>query len=200
MVALIWDRTPLPTLMAVWHSSNDPYRPLRDQIHLLITAMRAQSVVVILALKYLHRLRAAPGKGFCPTDAFAEGQAQCHSTPPNLLAFFTTLLLAHKFYDEQQYTNSAWASVGGFPVRVANKLETAALDALGWKLGVGEAEYGGWLKTLEIIVSAGAGGGGVGGRVVRGVPGAGIAVRKRQAGDEVVDIPPASGVSKKQRL
>ncbi|KAJ3038688.1 hypothetical protein HDV00_000437 [Rhizophlyctis rosea] len=146
LVTLIWTpTTSLSSILQYWNTALDPHASLRAYIHTLLEATRVSSSVVILALKYLHRLRSRtlrrPSASVNPSL----------STPT--VAFLLCLVFSNKFADDERFTNTAWASVGGLSLKDLNAAERDALGLMGYNLCVSEGEYAEWLDFLVKVVA-----------------------------------------------
>ncbi|KAJ3155096.1 hypothetical protein HDU89_007286 [Geranomyces variabilis] len=109
--------------------------------HVLSTT-KVSSSVIVLALKYLQRI--------CTRKDAIRAASPLVTTKTNYkLAFLVSLVLANKFADDERFTNAAWASVADYSVETLNRAEFDALDAIEFKLTVGETEYTKWLETVD---------------------------------------------------
>ncbi|KAI8800432.1 hypothetical protein BJ742DRAFT_72071 [Cladochytrium replicatum] len=141
--------SPIPPLLV----NSRRHLALRSFCERIFLSTRLSPPVVILALRYVHRL---------VMRASATSAAPCYfpSTLPTGLKLsprallIVSLLLANKFLEDQRYSNATWARLGGLPLEEINRAERECLAALAYDLTVSEAEYAAWLKELEGIVDA----------------------------------------------
>ncbi|KAJ3157595.1 hypothetical protein HDU86_003247 [Geranomyces michiganensis] len=108
----------------------------------VLSATKVSSSVIVLALKYLQRI-CARKDAIRPTSPLVTAKANYK------MALLVSFVLANKFADDERFTNAAWASVADYSVETLNRAELDALDAIEFKLTVGETEYTKWLETVD---------------------------------------------------
>jgi hypothetical protein len=101
-------------------------------------------------LEYLLRI----AKGFCCSeqclvisliyiDRLVQARPEIVVSPWSVHRLcLTSIVLAAKFWDDDFYTNSHYAKIGGVMVQELMALETTFLALLGWRLYVSPEEYG----------------------------------------------------------
>ena len=94
------------------------------------------SIVLLLALKYIHRLRLAY-PGVCPTSG------------SEYRLFSVAMILANKYLEDRTFTNKTWASLTAMPISEVNIMEREFLTILDFNLGVNEVEFSSWISAIE---------------------------------------------------
>lgn len=94
------------------------------------------SLVLLLALKYIHRLRLAY-PGVCPTSG------------SEYRLFSVAMILANKYLEDRTFTNKTWASLTAMPISEVNIMEREFLTILDFNLGVNEVEFSSWISAIE---------------------------------------------------
>ncbi|ORX85756.1 hypothetical protein K493DRAFT_197787, partial [Basidiobolus meristosporus CBS 931.73] len=102
----------------------------------IITRMSVLPTTLFLALKYIHRLRKSSSNS-CPSEG------------SEYLVFITSLILAHKFLEDDTYTNQAWADISKIPVEQLNKMEKHFLRRMNYHLNTSQEEFIQWVEYLE---------------------------------------------------
>ncbi|KAJ7474021.1 hypothetical protein FB451DRAFT_1398028 [Mycena latifolia] len=106
---------------------------------LLETTQVSQSVIV-LALHYIHRLRARnAGTPAQPGSEFRVAVAG--------------LMMANKFLDDNTYTNATWAAVSLIPLPQINTMEREFLAGVSYNLYVSKGVYEDWGRLLRGLVA-----------------------------------------------
>jgi hypothetical protein len=67
--------------------------------------------------------------------------------------FLAATLLASKFLQDRSYSNRAWARISGLPLRELGAVERAFLQAVGYRLDVGVAEWRRWSASLAGVAA-----------------------------------------------
>ncbi|KAJ7461282.1 hypothetical protein B0H11DRAFT_119738 [Mycena galericulata] len=107
---------------------------------LLETTQVSQSVIV-LALHYIHRLRAR--NAATPAQPGSEFRVAVAG-----------LMMANKFLDDNTYTNATWAAVSLIPLPQINTMEREFLLGCDYNLYVSAKVYGDWGRLLRGLVGA----------------------------------------------
>ncbi|KAJ7362966.1 cyclin-domain-containing protein, partial [Mycena albidolilacea] len=107
---------------------------------LLETTQLSQSVIV-LALHYIHRLRAR--NAATPAQPGSEFRVAVAG-----------LMMANKFLDDNTYTNATWAAVSLIPLAQINTMEREFLVGCDYNLYVSQGVYEDWGRLLRGLVGA----------------------------------------------
>ncbi|KAK9687211.1 hypothetical protein K7432_014872 [Basidiobolus ranarum] len=102
----------------------------------ILSIMNISPSAILVALEYIQRLKAN-----CPSKV----------TGPDAeyVILVVALMLAHKFQDDNTYSNQSWAVVSKLPLAHINSVEVDFLSSVDFDLYVSEAEYIEWLNYLE---------------------------------------------------
>ncbi|ORX77708.1 hypothetical protein K493DRAFT_204889 [Basidiobolus meristosporus CBS 931.73] len=106
----------------------------------IITRMSVLPTTLFLALKYIHRIRQSS-----PNSQPSQGS--------EYQVFITSLILAHKFLEDDTYTNQSWSDISKIPVEQINKMERHFLKGIGYNLNVSQEEFIQWVEYLEGYLS-----------------------------------------------
>ncbi|KAI8825099.1 uncharacterized protein EV422DRAFT_485288, partial [Fimicolochytrium jonesii] len=112
----------------------------RSFVEHVLSTTRVSSAVIVLALKYLDRIK--DSRNLLPADS------PLRRPDSEQLVLLVSLMLANKFADDERFTNSAWASVADVDLAIVNRAEMDALEAIRWKLTVDERDYTKWVETV----------------------------------------------------
>lgn len=99
------------------------------------------SIVLLLALKYIHRLRLAY-PGVAPT------------TGAEYRLFSVAMILANKYLEDRTFTNKTWASLTAMPITEVNIMEREFLTILDFDLCINEIEFSNWISAIEGFLEA----------------------------------------------
>jgi hypothetical protein len=114
---------------------------LQQYIHRLYSFIPCSSHCFVYAVIYVDRvLRVNP--------QFKLSDLNVHRT------FFTALVVASKFYDDEYYSNSWYGRVGGVGTKELNILEVSFLKLIQFRLTVSTQEYDMYLISVERACSA----------------------------------------------
>ncbi|ORX86794.1 hypothetical protein K493DRAFT_190542, partial [Basidiobolus meristosporus CBS 931.73] len=102
----------------------------------ILSFMNISPSAILVALEYIQRI-----KIYYPT--MVTGPAA------EYVVIVVALMLAHKFQDDNTYSNQSWAFVSKLPLAQINSVEVQFLSALNYNLYVSESEYIQWLNYLE---------------------------------------------------
>ncbi|KAK9765257.1 hypothetical protein K7432_006550 [Basidiobolus ranarum] len=105
----------------------------------IINSTRVSTSVVILALKYISRLKYQ--RNYSQPQFGTEYQV-----------FTVALLLAKKFLEDQSLTIQYWSRQSSISVAELNLLEMEILKGTNYTLYVSQEEYFLWLKQLEYFI------------------------------------------------
>jgi hypothetical protein len=109
---------------------------LQQYIQRLYSYIPCSSHCFVFAIIYVDRvLRANP--------RFKLSDLNVHRT------FFTALVVASKFYDDEYYSNSWYGRVGGVNAKELNLLEVSFLKLIQFRLAVTPQEYEMYLTSVE---------------------------------------------------
>ncbi|ORX63273.1 hypothetical protein K493DRAFT_250261 [Basidiobolus meristosporus CBS 931.73] len=98
--------------------------------------MNISPSAILVALEYIQRLKAN-----CPTKV--------NGPDTEYAILVVALMLAHKFQDDNTYSNQSWAVISKLPLAHINMVEVEFLASLDFNLFVSELEYIEWLNCLE---------------------------------------------------
>ncbi|KAK9711289.1 hypothetical protein K7432_007942 [Basidiobolus ranarum] len=102
----------------------------------ILSIMNISPSAILVALEYIQRLKAN-----CP--------AKVTGPDAEYVILVVALMLAHKFQDDNTYSNQSWAIVSKLPLAHINSVEVEFLSSLNFNLFVSEVEYIEWLNCLE---------------------------------------------------
>ncbi|KAL8287401.1 hypothetical protein RQP46_003259 [Phenoliferia psychrophenolica] len=128
-----------PTGRPTKHQLLPTERFLRFCDSLLATTQISHSVV-LLALLFIHRLKASNSINGAPGSEHR--------------LTVTALMLANKILDDNTYTAKTWSDVSSLELKALVAAEVEFLQGLSWRLNVSEREFRGWVKLLEGHVAA----------------------------------------------
>lgn len=98
------------------------------------------SIVLLLALKYIHKLRTA-----YPTVSPTAGA--------EYRLFSVAMILANKYLDDKTFTNKTWATLTAMSINEVNIMEREFLSILNFDLTVNEREFVGWINSIEAFLN-----------------------------------------------
>ncbi|ORX89002.1 hypothetical protein K493DRAFT_319039 [Basidiobolus meristosporus CBS 931.73] len=129
----------------LWHSDIYPLsswngNQFRNYCRHIIHSTRVSASVVILALKYISRLK---------------HQRNYHQPRPGseYHIFTIALLLANKFLEDQILTTQYWSKQSNISTAQLKLLEIEMLKGTDYSLYVSQGEYLHWLKQLEYYIN-----------------------------------------------
>ncbi|KAJ3049997.1 hypothetical protein HK097_009012 [Rhizophlyctis rosea] len=107
------------------------------------TSPNVTSTVVLISLKYIHRLRQALSR-------------ETHHPEPRseFRIWATSLILADAFHNDNAFTTKSWAQVTGFRSSECATMQREFLKWIHYDLNITEKQYAEWLKYLEGFLSA----------------------------------------------
>ncbi|KAI8897055.1 cyclin-domain-containing protein [Globomyces pollinis-pini] len=132
-------------IYSLWHDqsfsylTNYPTAGLLDFIKFIINLLKATKLpfsVIILSLKYIHRI-----KSRCPHIQGNPGS--------EYRLFVCTLNLAMKYLVDNTYSNKTWCKVSKIPLQEINIAEFEFIAQLNYDLHLGETKYFAWLVVLD---------------------------------------------------
>lgn len=108
----------------------------RKFIYELLRKTRMSSVALLLALKYIHRLRlnhphARPSHG-CEYRLFS-----------------VALILSNKYLEDKTFSNKTWSSLTRIQVHEINVMEREFLNILDYHLDIPDDEFIAWIEYVE---------------------------------------------------
>ncbi|KAJ7767870.1 hypothetical protein DFH07DRAFT_954760 [Mycena maculata] len=106
-----------------------------------LTPPQVSQSVIVLALHYIHRLRAR--NAATPAQPGSEFRVAVAG-----------LMMANKFLDDNTYTNATWAAVSLIPLPQINTMEREFLAGVGYTLFVSQKVYEDWGRLLRGLVGA----------------------------------------------
>ncbi|KAK9762897.1 hypothetical protein K7432_010909 [Basidiobolus ranarum] len=127
-----------------WYSDIDPITSCASNLFKthcqnLLIVTQVSSSVIILALKYIQRVKAA--------------HPELQGQPGSEVRIFTmAVLLANKYLDDKTFHNQFWSNVTGIPVEEITRMEVEFLASIQYQLFVSKEEYFSWLKFLEHFI------------------------------------------------
>ncbi|ORX95528.1 hypothetical protein K493DRAFT_187653, partial [Basidiobolus meristosporus CBS 931.73] len=99
----------------------------------MLLTTKVSSSVVILALKYIQRLKFL--------------NAQLQGQPGSEIRIFTVaLVLANKYLDDKVLNKRMWSRVSGIAIKELNRMELEFLASIQYRLMVTKDDYFNWLK------------------------------------------------------
>lgn len=132
-------------IYALWHDQSFTYLtnyPTHGLLEFqkfivdLLGRIKISFSVIILALKYIHRIKCR-----CPHIQGKPGS--------EYRLFVCTLILAMKYLADNVYPNRAWHSLSRIPLIEINLAEIEFMVQLGYDLHVTEQKYFGWLIVVD---------------------------------------------------
>ncbi|KAK9719515.1 hypothetical protein K7432_004759 [Basidiobolus ranarum] len=128
-----------------WYPELDPMSSsassvFRKHCQNMLLTTKVSSSVIILALKYIQRLKYLNG--------------QLRGQPGSEIGIFTVaLILANKYLDDKVLNKRMWSRVSGIPINELNRMELGFLAAVEYRLVVIKDDYFNWLKFLEHFIT-----------------------------------------------
>jgi hypothetical protein len=122
--------------------------PRPDFVHdmeRVMVATEASKMVTGFALYYINLFRRSPEMRR-PNSYVMPGR-ECRIG-------VASMMLAHKFLEDDTYTNSSWATVAGMTTKKLYKTEQFCLNCLQYNLFIGLEDYERWLVRLPRYVAA----------------------------------------------
>jgi len=123
-----------------FHAAHAPVITLQDYATRLVRLLRCSPACLPLALLLLDRAaRLRPGFGL--------DVQSCH------MLLLTSLVVAAKSHDDDFYSNTFYATIGGIQVRELNRMELELLKILGFALYVQPEEFAAYARLCHVAAS-----------------------------------------------
>ncbi|KAJ3038977.1 hypothetical protein HDV00_012735 [Rhizophlyctis rosea] len=109
------------------------------------TSPNVTSTVVLISLKYIHRLRRALARN----NIYPEPRSEFR-------IWATSIMLADAFHNDNAFTTKSWSQVSGFRTNECATMQREFLKWIDYSLVITEKQYAEWIKYMERFLSASA--------------------------------------------
>ncbi|WAQ87031.1 hypothetical protein PtA15_7A760 [Puccinia triticina] len=138
MICYLWFAEPRRTTTPITQAQLVPNPEFVVFIHNLLSTTQVSHSVVLLALFYIHRLKALN-----PIKPNAKSEYRIG---------VVSLMLANKMLDDHTYTAKTWSEVSRLPLSSLNDGEIEFLRGLHFELHVNIRDFSAWFKLLHGMV------------------------------------------------